>query len=408
MYGAINKCLLALVYLRAFQLTGDQRHREVASETLDYIVRELSDEAGGFHCSEDADSEGVEGKFYVWKPEEVHAVLGDDRGEAFCATYDISERGNFEGNSIPNLVSPLDEDPFVEDRDQLRRHRDRRPHPGRDDKIVVAWNALAIEALAASAMTLGRREDETAAVRAAEFVFDHMTRDDGRLLHAYRGGKAHLDAYLDDYAFLANACITLFQCTGETKWIPHAIQLCDVILKHFPDSPNGGFFYTANDAEKLITRNKDWHDGSLVSGNASTARAMWRLHALTGRDDLRNATIETLVAGEEVLRTQAMAAGALVSVLEQVHHEDAAEQWVFAVPDRHSLHEAQQAIASPFRPNVFVSWVLGMPTDSADVVPLNAGKQVIDGKVTWYRCKNQTCREPIVGLKSISEIIENL
>ena len=400
--------LLAMVFLKAFQLTGQSRHAQVATETLDYLIREMTDSQGGFHCSEDADSEGVEGKYYVWKPEEVRKVLGSQRAASFCQTYDITEHGNFEGKNILHLDAPLKEDPFCDDREKLRRSRQQRIHPGRDDKVIVAWNALAIEALAISAQVLGRRDHEDAAVQSADFVFDQMSRSDGRLLHAYRDGQAHLDAYLDDYSYLANACVALFECTGAVKWIEHAMELCEILLKHFCDRQHGGFFYTADDSEKLITRNKDWQDGSLVSGNAAAARAMWRLHWLDDRPDWHQHVLRTLVAGTGVIQDQSMAAGALVTVLDQVHQESQMSQWVFAVPDTVALHPIQKAISDAPRSDVIVSWVIESPEDSCQTIPLNAGKQLIGGKSTWYRCQNQVCDEPIVGMEAISEGIAGL
>ena len=250
-----DNALLAEVYVRAFQVTGHARHAEVARETLDYVCRELVDSAGGFHCSEDADSEGVEGKYYVWTPEQVEQVLGKESATDFCTVYDISEKGNFEGKSIPNLpqsISAWAEEMSVDEgelaavlagyREQLRIARDHRVHPGRDDKVVTAWNALMIKALSVAGAVLDQPSYLTAAEDAADFLLQHMTRDDGRLLHAFRDGKAHLDAYVDDYAFAIEAFIALFEATGRARWIKRAVKLADSMIKHFEDCELGGFF----------------------------------------------------------------------------------------------------------------------------------------------------------------------
>jgi uncharacterized protein YyaL (SSP411 family) len=395
--------LLAEVYLRAFQVTGEQRHADVACEILDYLARDMVDPAGGLHCSEDADSEGVEGKFYVWTPAEVVEVLGQQRGERFCQIYDITEGGNFEGNSIPHLKQPIESAELLADLAQdceaLRLHREGRVHPGRDDKILVAWNALAIKAFALAGSILDRPGDIAVAIRAADFIFEKMTRDDGRLLHAYRGGQAHLDAYVDDYAYLAEACITLFEATGNSEWIEKAIGLGQVILDRFSDHKNGGFYYTADDAEVLITRNKDWHDGSLVSGNASAAAALWRLAMLTDRTDFREAVEKTLACGSEVLREQSAACGAMIAVLDLYHGES--EQWVFAVPDDETRIRIRTKYFKQYRPHVTLSWVSEASNPSSSVFPINENRTLIQGQATYYRCQNFACDQPVVGEENI-------
>ncbi|MDA8744033.1 thioredoxin domain-containing protein [Rubripirellula amarantea] len=394
-----DNSLLATCYLQAFQATGEKRHAEVAEDVLTYLCRDMVDDAGGLHCSEDADSEGVEGKFYVWKPEQIIEVLGQERGERFCQIYDITQRGNFEGNSIANLKEPIEsielQAELADDREKLRRIRDKRVHPGRDDKVLVAWNALAIKALSLGGAVLGRNDFLFAAIRAAEFVFDKMTKPDGRLLHAFRGKTAHLDAYLDDYAYLAEACVSLFETTADAKWIERAVQLAETMLEHFEDKDRGGFFYTANDSETLITRNKDWHDGSLVGANASAASAIWKLTALTDRDDFREAVKETLVSGSDVIRSQAAACAALITVLDRYHGDH--EQWVIAVPDHASLESLRTELAQVFRPQRTLSWIHSDLEKTSEIIKLNDNRKMIDGKATLYRCKGFTCDAPITG-----------
>src|SRR6056297_3031444 len=269
---------LARLYLHAYQITGEDRFATVARETLDYLIREMTDAGGGFHSSEDADSEGVEGKFYVWSPAEVTEVLGPQRGERFNRIYDVTPGGNFEGHSILHLAAPLatiaeaeGEDlatlkrELAEDREQLRKHRDNRVHPGRDDKVLTSWNGLAIHALALGSRVLAAPDDAAAAERAAEFLWSTMRREDGRLLHAYRDGVAHLLAYLDDYAYTIEALIALYEATGRARWVERAVTLAEQMIEHYEDEAVGGFFYTADDAETLITRTKDWHDNSIPS-----------------------------------------------------------------------------------------------------------------------------------------------
>ncbi|MDB4749642.1 thioredoxin domain-containing protein [Rubripirellula sp.] len=401
-----DNALLVEVYVRAFQVTGHKRHADVARGTLDYVCRELTDPAGGFHCSEDADSEGVEGKYYVWNPKEVEEVLGAESARDFCTVYDISEKGNFEGKSIPNLpqsISAWAEQMSVNEgelsavlagyREQLRIARDQRVHPGRDDKVVTAWNALMIKSLAVAGAVLNQPAYVATAECAADFLLNQMTRDDGRLLHAFRGGKAHLDAYVDDYAFTIEAFIALFEATGRDRWIGRAMKLADCMIKHFEDRDAGGFFYTADDAEALIARNKDWHDGSLVSGNASAASGLLKLSLLCERQDFRDVAQRTLVAGTTVMNKQAGACAALLAVLDHFYHGK--QQLTLAVADNEELVRIRPAYFAVYRPHAALSWVVGQAPESGSVVALNRGRDAIDGKNTLYRCEDFSCDQPL-------------
>ncbi len=403
-----DNALLGEVYVRAYQVTGHERQAVVAREIFDYLCRDMVDRAGGFHCSEDADSEGVEGKFYVWTPSEVTSVLGEERAARFCQVYDISEAGNFEGKNIPNLPRSLADwavdfslgfealnEQLAADREELRLARDQRVHPGRDDKVLTAWNSLAIKALAIGGAVLDHSQYIAAAERAAEFILSKMTRADGRLLHAFRDGKSHLDAYVDDYAYTIEAFIALFEATAAASWIEQAVKLADCMLAHFEDRETGGFFYTADDAEELITRNKDWHDGSLVSGNASATMALLRLSRLCDRDDYREAAERTLLAAGEILVKQSAACGALLSALDRYQHDN--EQIVLAVKDSETMTALRPRFLNSFRPHATLSWVVGDSSSSASVVVLNESREPVNDEPTFYRCRDFTCEQPIVG-----------
>ena len=403
-----DNSLLATIYVRAYQVSGNDRHEMVARETLDYLCRELVDPAGGFHCSEDADSEGVEGRFYGWTPREVEQVLGAEAAQEFCLIYDITEQGNFEGQSIPNLPRSIESwastlsinasDLRLRLSDQcrqLRVARDARIHPGRDDKVITGWNALAIKALAIGGAVLDEPRYLDAAEKAAQFLIVQMTRADGRLLHAFRRGQSHLDAYVDDYAYTIEAFLALFEASGRARWVRRANKLADAMLTHFEDPEAGGFFYTADDAEPLIARNKDWHDGSLVSGNAAAAMGLLRLSRLCDRDDFRAAAERTFMAGAEVMRSQSAACAALFCALDRYWHDQ--DQWVLAVANTEELEDLRAAFVGPFRPHSTLSWVVGDSPQSGPVVSLNHGCETIDGKPTLYQCSDFTCQPPIHG-----------
>ncbi|GAA5506817.1 thioredoxin domain-containing protein [Novipirellula caenicola] len=401
-----DNTLLAEVYVRAFQVTGHERHADVAKEILDYLAREMCDPSGGFHCSEDADSEGVEGKYYVWTVAEVISVLGSERGGRFCQIYDITESGNFEGKNIPNLPKSIADwaselgvpDLAAElaiDRDRLREQRSQRVRPGRDDKILASWNALAIRAFAIAGGVFDRPDYIATAERSATFMLEKMTSESGRLYHAFRQGDAHLDAYVDDYAYTAEAFVALFEATGLARWVGRASKLADTILKHFEDSEVGGFFYTADDAEALIARTKDWHDGSVVSGNASATMALLELSRLTGTDTYRDAAERTLQLAAPILKTQAAACAALLSSLDRMLHDH--QQWVLAVPDGETMAAWRKRFLGPYRPHATLSWVIGQAPESGPVASLNQHREVIDGKPTLYRCQNFSCDRPLTG-----------
>ncbi|HEX4147930.1 MAG TPA: thioredoxin domain-containing protein, partial [Pirellulales bacterium] len=259
-----DNALLAGCYVEAWQATGNGDFARVARETCDFMLREMTDPAGGFYCTQDADSEGHEGKFYVWTSAEIESVLGAERGGVFARVYDVSPQGNFEGQNILNLprslvqaAGSLGRDPrqlaaqLAEDRAQLLAARSQRIKPGLDDKVLVSWNGLAIDALALAGAALEEPRYLDAALRAADFIIGRLRQPDGRLLHTWRRGQGKLAAYLDDYACLASALVTLYEATFEERLIATAVELADTILAQFMDREHGGFFYTAADHEPL-------------------------------------------------------------------------------------------------------------------------------------------------------------
>ncbi|TWT81811.1 hypothetical protein CA13_32640 [Planctomycetes bacterium CA13] len=408
-----DNALLAQVYVRAYQVTRNERHATVACEILDYLDREMTDPSGGFHCSEDADSEGVEGKYYVWTPEEVKQILGEMAGDQFCRIYDITEQGNFEGNSIANLPRSIESwaeelampdlaEQLASDREKLRVVRESRVHPGRDDKILTAWNSLAISAFAIAGGVLDCQRYIEIAQRATKFTLEQMMDDRGRLKHAFRQGQSHIDGFVDDYAFTIEALIAMFESTGLARYIGRAVKLADTMIEQFEDKEQGGFFYTADDSERLITRTKDWHDGSLVSGNASAVMTLLKLSQLCDRSDYRRAAERTLQLASGILETQSAACGALVSGLDRYRNDSM--QLVLAVPDNDAMHSLRPVFLSRFRPHATLSWVVGEAPPSGPVVALNEHRNVIEGSPTLYQCEHFTCQTPLTGEQAIAAL----
>src|SRR3954452_8796541 len=280
-----DNALLAKAYLHAFQVTGDPRLRRVAEETLDWALREMRGPEGGFYSALDADSEGVEGKFYVWTVDELRAALGDD-ADAALAWLGATERGNFHELPGANVLEARGPEPDAEVRERIRARlldvRAGRVRPGLDDKRLAAWNALMIGALAQAGAVLGRDDYVQAARDAAGFVLDEMRDADGRLLRTYKDGEAKLNAYLEDHAFLLEALLDLYEATFEPRWFHAAREVADALIDRFADSENGGFFQTSSDHEQLVARRKEIDDAPIPSGQSSAAFGLLRLAALTG------------------------------------------------------------------------------------------------------------------------------
>ncbi|HEY2759273.1 MAG TPA: thioredoxin domain-containing protein, partial [Pirellulales bacterium] len=323
-----DNALLVTAYTEGFLATRNAEYARVVRETSDYVLRDLTDPAGGFYSTEDADSEGEEGKFYVWTADEIEAVLGSG-AEIFSYVYDVTEPGNFEGHNILNLPKSIEtcakikhRDPaelraeLAANRQKLLEVRSRRVRPGLDDKVLVAWNGLMIDGLARAAGALNEPRYLAAAMKAAHFILRDMRRGDGRLLHAWRAGKAKYDAYLDDYAALANALVSLYEATFDERYIDEAVRLVEIMLKHFVDASGDGFFYTADDHEQLIARHKDIQDSSVPSGNALAATALVRLGKLTGRTQYLEAAEKTFRMAAGLLERAPTAAGQMLLALD--------------------------------------------------------------------------------------------
>jgi uncharacterized protein YyaL (SSP411 family) len=310
-----DNAMLALGYVEAWQATAEPRYAAVARQTLDYLLADLSDPKGGFLSAEDADSEGREGTFYLWTPRELQAVLEPETAKTFCRVYDVTDEGNFEGRNILHLSRPLETDAKMLGRDagelaaelaaarsKLFAARRLRVRPRRDEKVLVCWNGLAIEAMARAGAALGEPRYGAAAAAAAEFLLTNLRSADGRLLHCWRAGVAKHNAYLDDCAGLAAALVALYDTTGRQEWLEQAAALADDLLTRFADAEGGGFFYTSADHEPLIVRRKDAIDAPVPSGNGLAASVLLRLHAIRPREDYREAAERTFLSCLPVMR----------------------------------------------------------------------------------------------------------
>ncbi|WP_040196525.1 thioredoxin domain-containing protein [Candidatus Soleaferrea massiliensis] len=282
-----DNALLSTAYLEAYRLTGNRYYQRIAERTIGYVLRELTHEDGGFFCGQDADSEGVEGKYYVFTPEEVVSVLGKDDGQRFCDWFGITKQGNFEGKSIPNL---LDNPRFEEEPEEIvrmcgrmREYRVTRTKLHLDDKVLTSWNALMILALAKAAQVLGDAPYLQAAERADKFLQKNLTDTSGRLYIRWRDGEAAHPGQLEDYAFYALALLELYGATLDAHYLLRAERLSQQMIAYFLDEEHGGYYLYASNAEQLISRPKESYDGALPSGNAAAGMVLARLAQLTGK-----------------------------------------------------------------------------------------------------------------------------
>ena len=305
-----DNALLSTCYLKAWQATRQDAYADAARETLDYVLRDMTAPNGGFYSAEDADSEGAGGEILcldAWI--EIQDVLGLETAATFCRVYDVSETGNFEGQNILHLSRPIEleakilgRDPaglkneLAEARKKLFAAREKRAHPARDEKIMVAWNGLMIDALAQAGAALGEKRFTEAAAEAASFLLTRLRAEPGRLMHCARNGQVKYNAYLDDYAALGNALVTLHETNADGPWLQSAVELAEELLRSFADPEQGGFFYTPADHEPLIARKKDFIDSSVPSGNGLAAMLLLRLARICNREDYRKTAYDTLRA----------------------------------------------------------------------------------------------------------------
>jgi len=393
-----DNALLARAYLHGWQVLGHERYRRVCEETLDWMLREMRGPEGGFYSALDADSEGEEGRFYVWTPEQIRQVLGE-KAEALGAFYGVTEGGNFEGKNILHLAGGP-EAPAPEGLDEMRKAlleaRAQRVWPGLDDKRLASWNALAIAALADAGAVLGRDDYLDAARVCAEFVLGQLRDEDGNLLRTYKDGRAHLNAYLEDHAFLLEALLTLYESSFEERWFVEARALAEATIERFGDPERGGFFSTSADHEELIARRKEVGDHPIPSGNSSAAMGMVRLAALTSERRYEE-------AGTGVLALFGKPA---------IQHPDAFAHLLRAL-DFHLAPTREVALvggeldelAGVVRERPLFHLVLAGGREGTEQPPLLQGRAAVDGRPAAYVCENFTCRLPVAAAEELRNLL---
>ncbi|MBA2442287.1 MAG: thioredoxin domain-containing protein, partial [Rubrobacter sp.] len=406
-----DNALLVRIYLETYQATGDHFYRRTAEETLDYVERDMTSPEGGFYSAEDADSEGVEGKFYVWTPQEIEEALEPGDAELVLRYWDVTAMGNFEGKNILHVPRPpeavaaefgISEDELRERiegiRQRLYTEREGRIRPARDDKVLAAWNGMMLDAFAFAARVLGREDYRETARKNAAFLLEEL-REDGRLRRSYKDGRARFNAYLEDYAMVADGLISLYEATFETRWLSEARDLSDAMLELFWDAGQEAFYDTPADHEELVTRPRDIYDNATPSGNSVAADVLLRLSVLLDREDYRqraDKVLEDLSGGMEKVPG---GFGRLLSALD-FSVSRPFEVALVGDPGGEDARALLDVVYGRYLPNKVVA---GAPEEeAADLIPLLADRPARDGRATVYVCVNYACQSPTTDPEELS------
>jgi uncharacterized protein YyaL (SSP411 family) len=397
-----DNALLSRAYLHAWQVTGRPLYRRIAEETLGWALAELGHEGGGFYSSLDADSEGEEGKFYVWSADEIRSHLGDD-AEPFMLYYDVTESGNWEGLNILRIVRSIEEvskeigqeaeevaQTLNQARLKLYEERSKRVWPGRDEKILTAWNGLLLASLAEAGRDLNRPDFSKAAVDLAEHLYQHHRTEEGRLWRTWKpGSPAKYNAYLDDYAYLAEGLLALYQLTFNTRWFHWAQELADMMLAHFRDEVNGGFFDTSDDHEMLIHRPKDLQDNAIPSGNSAAVGVLLKLNLYTGESRYWDVAYEATSAMSQAMSRYPLGFAHWLCAADFISSRPV-EVAIAGGVEADDTRQLIEAVFAQYRPNQ----VVAVGSDG-EAIPLLQGRTRHSGQAAAYVCRNFVCELPV-------------
>jgi uncharacterized protein len=406
-----DNALLARVYLHGWQVTGADRWRRVCDETLDWALREMRGPEGGFYSALDADSEGEEGRFYVWDEDELREALSEagfagEGIERVLGYWGVSPAGNFEGRNIlhvPLGASAQQPAELPDARTALYAWRDRRVRPGLDDKRICSWNALMIAALADAGAALGRQDYLDAACACARFVWESMRDEHGHLLRTWKNGEARLNAYLEDHAFLLEALLRLYEATLEVRWFDAAREIADAMIDRFGDEERGGFFTISNDHEELIARRKDVGDHPIPSGNSSAAFGLLRLAALSGERSYEDRALGTMRLFAPAAAQHPDAFGHLLQAID-FHLSPVREVALVAPANGGSvppLDELARVVRSAHRPHV----VLAGGPEGSERPELLRERSSVEGQPAAYVCEHFTCKQPVTDPAALAELL---
>ncbi|MCK6620950.1 MAG: thioredoxin domain-containing protein [Calditrichaceae bacterium] len=422
-----DQALLALACTEAFQVTGKEEYRDTVREILTYVLRDMADPAGGFYSAEDADSEGEEGKFYLWSNAEIRKTLGKSEGDFFIKVFNCREDGNFldeaarqkTGTNIPHLrksspkiakelaISEAELARRIEQaRQKLFAARERRIHPLKDDKILTDWNGLMVAALGKAAQALGEPAYAAAAARAADFILQTLRTPEGRLLHRYRQGETAIPAYLDDYAFFIWGLLELYETGFEVKYLQAAVELNDIVLRHFWDGREGGFFFTADDAEELLVRKKEIYDGAVPSGNSVMALNLLRLARITGETGLEARAAQIGAAFSANVSRYPAGYTFLMLALDFAVGPNY-EVVIVGKPGAEDTRAMAQALQQRFIPNKVLLFLPVGKKDSgiSRIAGFIRAMKPLKGRAAAYVCRSHACELPTADVEKMLELL---
>lgn len=414
-----DQAQLAIAYLEAYQATGKAFYADIARGALDYVLRDMTSPNGGFFSAEDADSEGVEGKFYVWTSDEITKILGEKTGRIICDYYDVSKEGNFEdNNNILHVDKPIDAFVKLEGmdtvefrklldtaREKLFQSREKRIHPHKDDKILTSWNGLMITAFARGSQALDEPKYTQAAVRAADFVLSNLRKPDGTLMRCYRLDEAFIPAYLDDYAYFAGSLIDLYESTFEIRFLKASLELNKQMLDNFWDAKDGGLFFGGKQNEPLIAQTKEVYDGALPSGNSVALLNILRLGHITGNTDLLKTADKLISAFSDTISQYPsgythflcgldFAVGATKDIT------------IAGDPGSDDTKRILREIWSRFVPRKTLVVSSSADKSVEDAATRIKAQDMINNKATVYVCENNTCKPPATDMQEIVALLE--
>jgi len=388
-----DNALLARVYVDAYRATGDQLYKRMAGETLDFVAREMRDPNGAFYSTQDADSEGVEGKFYVWSNDEFRHVVGED-ADTLADYFDVTAHGNWEETNILHVKHPPDQqmqEKVEAAKKKLYAAREKRVKPGRDEKVLTDWNGLMLRAFAEAASYLGRHDYRLIAEENANFILNILW-DGTHLLHSYKDGRARFNGYLDDYANLADALFALYELTFDFKWLDAAIRISDRMIEQFWDE-DGGFYFTGRDHESLLTRTKDFFDNATPSGNSVAADVLLKLSALLDRQDYREKAESIFLTSASLLKQYASGFGRMLAAFD-----------FYVGPSREvALIGSAEPFLSILRKRYTPRLVVAGGSD--DRVALLRNRPMVNGQPTAYVCENFTCKQPVTDVAAFEKAL---
>ena len=415
-----DNALLSRLYLHAWQLTGRGLYRRIAEETLDYVLREMTDGQGGFYSAQDADSEGVEGKFFVWTPQELREVLGDADADLLGRYYGVTQGGNFEGSNILNIarkpevfaqeqgIAPEQLDAVIaRGKAALLAARERRIHPLLDDKTLASWNGLMLRSFAEAGAALNRPDYLAAAAQNAAFLLEEMVQE-GRLLRTWRGGQAKLPGFLEDYACVADGLLALYEADFNPRWLKSAVALVDTMLELFWEDGLGGFYDTGREHETLVTRPRDIFDNAQPCGSSVAAEVLLRLAVFTGNSEYERKGAQSL-RGLHQLMAQAPGGTAYwLGVLD--FYLSQPNEIALIGPGQHpAIRAMRDAVFGRYRPNKVVAGqdiaLTGGNGDTAGI-PLLENRGMVDGNPTAYVCQNYVCQLPVTDAAALAAQLE--